>query len=89
MYLNANGMRQREDVMSGGSYISSNDQRGHFGLGDATEAGSLEIRWPSGVKEAMKLGGVDRVYTITEGAGITGELCAGRGCGASRRKSKP
>ncbi|MGA2907038.1 MAG: CRTAC1 family protein, partial [Terracidiphilus sp.] len=37
VYLTANGMRQREDVMSGGSYISSNDQRAHFGLGDATD----------------------------------------------------
>ena len=40
VYLTANGMRQREDVMSGGSYISSNDQRPHFGLGDATDAGT-------------------------------------------------
>ena len=40
VYLTANGIRQREDVMSGGSYISSNDQRPHFGLGDATDAGS-------------------------------------------------
>ena len=48
VYLTANGMRQREDVMSGGSYISSNDQRAHFGLGDATDAGTAEIHWPSG-----------------------------------------
>ena len=62
-------MRQREDVMSGGSYISSNDQRPHFGLGDATDAGTAEIHWPSGAKETVKLPAVDRIYTITEGAG--------------------
>ena len=33
VYLTAGGMRQRGDVMSGGSYESSNDQRLHFGLG--------------------------------------------------------
>lgn len=75
VYLIANGMRQREDVMSGGSYISSNDQRPHFGIGDATEAGSAEIHWPSGAKELVKLPAVDRIFTISEGKGITGVLC--------------
>ena len=69
-------MRQRADVLSGGSYISSNDQRVHFGLGDATSIDSVEIRWPGGAKETVKLPGVDRIYTIIEGKGITGELCA-------------
>ena len=36
VYLTAGGMKQRADVMSGGSYESSNDQRPHFGIGDAT-----------------------------------------------------
>jgi hypothetical protein len=81
VYLTANSMRQREDVMSGGSYISSNDQRPHFGLGDASDAGTAEIHWPSGVKETVKLPGVDRVFTITEGQGITGVICAKGPCG--------
>jgi enediyne biosynthesis protein E4 len=76
VYLTANGMRQRQDVMSGGSYISSNDQRPHFGLGDATDAGSAEIHWPSGTKEIVRLPAVDRIFTITEGKGITAVLCA-------------
>ena len=80
VYLTANGIRQREDVMSGGSYISSNDQRPHFGLGDATDAGTAEIHWPSGAKETVKLPAVDRIYTITEGKGITGIFCASRSC---------
>jgi hypothetical protein len=80
VYLTANGIRQREDVMSGGSYISSNDQRPHFGLGDATDAGTAEIHWPDGAKETVKLPAVDRIYTITEGKGITGEFCAVQPC---------
>ena len=50
VYLTANGMRQRQDVISGGSYVSTNDPRPHFGLGDATDAGAAEIHWPSGAK---------------------------------------
>jgi enediyne biosynthesis protein E4 len=80
VYLTANGMRQREDVMSGGSYISSNDQRPHFGLGDATDAGTAEIHWPSGEIEKVKLPAVDRIFTITEGHGITGVFCAKQPC---------
>jgi len=80
VYLTANGMRQREDVMSGGSFISSNDQRIHFGLGDATDAGTAEIHWPSGAKEEIHLPAVDRIYTVTEAKGITGILCGGKPC---------
>ena len=80
VYLTANGMRQREDVMSGGSYISSNDQRPHFGLGDSTDAGTAQIHWPSGAVEAVRLPAVDRIFTITEGMGITGVLCEKQPC---------
>lgn len=80
VYLNSDGMRQREDIMSGGSYISSNDQRAHFGLGNATTAGTAEIHWPSGRVEALRIPAVDRIFTITEGKGITGVLCATPPC---------
>ena len=80
VYLKANGMRQRQDVLSSGSYISANDRRLHFGLGDATDAGTAEIHWPSGAKETVKIPAVDRIYTIEEGKGITGALCGGKPC---------
>jgi len=80
VYLTANGMKQRQDVLSAGSYISSNDKRAHFGLGDATDAGTAEIRWPSGLKETVRLPAVNRIYSIAEGKGIIGALCAGVPC---------
>jgi enediyne biosynthesis protein E4 len=80
VYLTANGLRQRQDVMSGGSFISSNDQRPHFGLGDATDAGTAEIHWPSGARETIELPAEDRIFTITEGKGITGVMCARQPC---------
>ncbi len=79
-FLTANGMRQRQDVLASGSYISANDRRLHFGLGDATDAGSVEIHWPSGAKETIKLPAVDRIYTISEGKGITAAMCDGKPC---------
>jgi len=85
VFLTANGIRRRQDVLSSGSYISSNDTRAHFGLGDATDAGTAEIRWPSGLKERVRLPAVDRIYSITEGTGITSALCAGVPCPVSTK----
>jgi hypothetical protein len=87
-YLTANGMRQRQDVLASGSYISANDRRLHFGLGDATDAGSLEIHWPSGDREVLKLPAVDHIYTITQGKGITGALCGGKSCDTTAHESE-
>jgi len=69
-YLTADGLRQRGDVMSGGSYQSSNDQRLHFGIGTATTVDKLEIHWPSGFVEQVSLPSVDRFYTLEEGKGV-------------------
>jgi hypothetical protein len=80
VYLTANGIRQRQDVISGGSYVSTNDPRPHFGLSDAKDPGTAEIHWPSGARETVKLPAVDRIYTITEGKGITSVLCGPRPC---------
>jgi hypothetical protein len=80
VYLTANGMRQRGDVLSGGSYISSNDMRVHFGLGNANKVDQVEIHWPSGKVEKLSLPFVDRIYTISEDKGITGAMCGGKSC---------
>ncbi len=41
-------------VSTAGSYLSSNDKRAHFGLGDDPAATSIEIRWPSGIRQVLK-----------------------------------
>jgi enediyne biosynthesis protein E4 len=71
VYVTANGFRQRGDLVSGGSFASSSDPRLHFGLGPATTIEKVEIIWPSGAKETVKLPGVDAFYTVTEGQGVT------------------
>jgi enediyne biosynthesis protein E4 len=70
VFLTSGGIRQRGDVMSGGSYESSNDQRLHFGLGQATTPTTIEIRWASGLVEHASLPSVDRYFVIEEGKGI-------------------
>ena len=70
VYLTAGGVRQRGDVMSGGSYESSNDMRLHFGLGAATSVTKVEVRWPDGAREEVTLPSVDRIFAVEEGKGI-------------------
>ncbi len=74
IYLTAGGVRQRADVISGGSYASSNDFRVHFGLGDVAKVEGVEIHWPSGAVEHLSLPSVDRFYSVNEGRGITADL---------------
>jgi hypothetical protein len=69
VYVTANGMKQRGDVISGGSYLSSNDFRPHFGLGQTTSVDAIEVHWPSGKVEHFLVPGVDRIVTLTEGSG--------------------
>ncbi|HEX3661197.1 MAG TPA: CRTAC1 family protein [Acidobacteriaceae bacterium] len=72
VYLTAGGIRQRGDVLSGGSYLSSSDPRVHFGLAGATKVDGVEIHWPGGKIEKVALPGVDRIFTIVEGHGVSG-----------------
>jgi hypothetical protein len=75
VYLTSSNQTQRGDVLSGGSFASSNDPRVHFGLGDAKTVNAIEIHWPSGALEKIRVAAVDRIYTVEEGKGITSELC--------------
>lgn len=67
VYLAAGGIRQRADVISGGSYASSNDLRLHFGLGPVEKMEGVEIHWPSGTVQRLTLPAVDRFFTVAEG----------------------
>ena len=66
VFLTVNQTRQRRDVISGGSYASSSSFRLHFGLGSSTRVDKLEIQWPSGMHQELKVDSVDRIMTVTE-----------------------
>ena len=53
--LTAGKTKQVRDVTAGGSYLSSNDYRAHFGLGAWTDEVTLTIHWPSGKTQTEKL----------------------------------
>ncbi|MEP6900572.1 MAG: CRTAC1 family protein, partial [Actinomycetota bacterium] len=61
---------QTEEIRSGGSYLSQNDLRVHFGLGKAAKADLIEIRWNSGKIETLKDVPADKFYAVLEGEGL-------------------
>jgi hypothetical protein len=67
--LTANGQTQIDEVRSGGSYISQNDFRLHFGLGKENLA-NLSIRWLDGKTESFSKVAAGQIVTIEEGKGI-------------------
>jgi enediyne biosynthesis protein E4 len=68
--LTAGELVQTDEVRSGGSYLSQNDLRLHFGLGQHGTANKVEIIWPSGKQEIFTDVAADRFYCVREGAGI-------------------
>jgi hypothetical protein len=57
---------QYGEVRSGGSYLSQNDLRLHFGLGPASTIARIEIAWPSGTQQVLQQQAVDRILTVRE-----------------------
>jgi enediyne biosynthesis protein E4 len=68
--IRAGDLMELNEVRGGGSYLSQNDPRLHFGIGDKNKLDSVEIAWPSGNKETLKNLSADAIYTIEEGRGI-------------------
>ena len=50
-------------------FMSSSDKRVHFGLGQESKITSLEITWPSGIKQTLKDVAADHLLKIDEPAG--------------------
>ena len=72
--LTAGTRRQRRDVQSGSSYLSQNDLRVHFGLGQADRADRLEVRWPSGLTDVVDQIPANHVITVREGHGVVSRI---------------
>lgn len=66
----AGDLTQYDHVRAGGSFLSGNDLRLHFGLAEAKAADVIEIRWPSGKVETIGNTRANQILTIREGAGI-------------------
>jgi len=67
--VQAGNLKQVDEVRSGGSYLSQNDLRLHFGLGDALRAEQAYVEWPSGEKEIFHDLKANQLVVLEEGKG--------------------
>jgi len=63
----AEGVQYNHATTSVG-YGSSSDKRVHFGLGAATRADRIEIRWPSGIGQVLTDVAANQILTVREPA---------------------
>lgn len=57
---------QVAERVAGSGYMSQDDPRVHFGLGQATKIDKLTVRWPSGKEQVLENVAADRVLTVEE-----------------------
>lgn len=67
----AGTLSQIDEVRSGGSYLSQNDLRLHFGLGHRASVDLLEIQWPSGTVDRLKNVAANQFLRVEEGGATT------------------
>jgi hypothetical protein len=64
--VEACGTSQVEVVRNGGSFLSVDDPRLHFGLGACNKLDRLTVRWPNGRLQVLENLPVDRYLTVDE-----------------------
>jgi enediyne biosynthesis protein E4 len=64
--LVAGGRTQIAERVAGSGYLSQDDGRVHFGLGNAAKVDKLTIHWPSGRDQIVQNVGLDQVITVEE-----------------------
>ena len=67
--VRADSLVQIREIRSGSSYLSQNDMRAHFGLGERTRADTVEVRWPAGSVDRLVNVPADRLIVVEEGRG--------------------
>jgi enediyne biosynthesis protein E4 len=64
-------VQQLGEVRSGGSYLSQNDLRLHFGLGDAARIDKVEVLWSNGNVQVFQDVTADRFYHLKQGGDLS------------------
>ncbi len=67
--IKAGQSSQSRAVMSQSSYVSHNDLRVHFGLGQAATVDSILVRWPTGAEETFPGVEAGADWLLVEGSG--------------------
>ena len=60
------GNTQFATIRNGGSYLSHNDPRLHFGLGNCSKVDRVTIKWPAGTAQTLSGIPVNRYTTVEE-----------------------
>ena len=68
--VRSGGLTQSAEIRSGASYLSHNDLRAHFGLGQREAVDLLVVHWPSGLEERFENFSANRLVVLQEGQGI-------------------
>ena len=69
VFLEDEGSLQVAEVRSGGSYLSHNDMRVHFGLGRRMGVPPMKVRWPDGALERFDGLTPNRIHVNRQGQG--------------------
>jgi enediyne biosynthesis protein E4 len=73
----AGDLRQYVEAVSESGYLSQNDPRPHFGLGQHAEVDKLIIRWPSGITQMLEHIKADQILKVTE-PDVAGQASTGK-----------
>src|SRR5262249_2423600 len=69
VYVYVGSRRLSGEMQTGTSYLSQNDPRLHFGLGDSAAYDRIEVAWPGGKRERFPGGKANRIVTLKQGTG--------------------
>ena len=58
------GETLRREVQAGSSYLSSEDPRAHFGLGDVSEVSEIVVIWPGGGETVVRSVGANQIVAL-------------------------
>ena len=72
--IKAGNLTQTAEVRANSSFESASDPRLHFGVGTATHADEIIVRWPSGRVDKIGAEAADQELIIKEGEGVTGRI---------------
>lgn len=66
--VTANGRTTLHLCRASTTFLMQSDPRVHIGLGSATQADRVEIRWPSGVMQTLEQVAADQILRVKEPA---------------------
>lgn len=70
VYVQKGDRRWMRWINPGYSYLSSNDPRAHFGLGDVTSVDHVDVIWPDGTEERFTVSEINQQVTLKKGEGV-------------------